>query len=83
MRGFPALQKITEKHMMHQKREVVVEILRNVTWFYQHKRAPVHMRGATSGKIIVPMVKDWLQVQAGNVRNGYIDVLCYYYFHTE
>ena len=59
----------------------IVEILRNVTWFDQHNCAPVCMRGATSGKIIVPMAKGWLQVQAGNVRNGYIDVLCYYSPH--
>ena len=35
----------------------IVEILRNVTCFDQSKRAPVCMRGATSGKIIVPMAK--------------------------
>ena len=34
-----------------------VEILRNDTWFDQHKQAPVCMRGETSGKIIVPMAK--------------------------
>ena len=59
----------------------IVEILRNVTWFDQHKQAPVHMRGATSGKIIVPMAKGWLWIQAINVKNGYIDVLCYYSPH--
>ena len=41
------------------------------------KQAPVWMRGATSGKIIVPMAKGWLGVQAENVRKGYIDVLYY------
>ena len=59
----------------------IVEILRNVTWFDQCKQAPVWMRGATSGTIIVPMAKGWLWVQAGNVRKGYIDVLCYYSPH--
>ena len=39
------------------------------------------MRGATSGKIIVPMAKGWLRVQAGNVKQGFIDVLCYYSPH--
>ena len=53
----------------------IVEILQNVTWFNQNKRAPVRMRGATSGKIIIPMAKGWLQVQAANVKKGYIDVL--------
>ena len=39
------------------------------------------MRGATSDKIIVPRAKGWLQVQAGNVKKRYIDVLCYYSPH--
>ena len=38
----------------------IVEILRNVTRFDQHKQAPVCMRGATSEKIIVQMAKGWL-----------------------
>ena len=39
------------------------------------------MKGATSGKIIVPLAKGWLRVQAGNMKKGYIDVLCYYSPH--
>ena len=56
----------------------IVEILWNVTWFDQLKQDPVCMRGETSGNIIVPMTKDWLWVQVGNTRTGYINVLCYY-----
>ena len=36
----------------------ILEILQNVTWFDNNKnRAPVHMKGATSGTLIVPAVK--------------------------
>ena len=59
----------------------IVEILQNVTWFDQRKQAPVRVRGATSGKIIIPLAKEWLRVQAANVKKGYIDVLCYYSPH--
>ena len=59
----------------------IVEILRNVTWFDHHKRAPVRMKGATSGKIIVSRAKGWSRVQASNVKKGYINVLCYYSLH--
>ena len=38
----------------------IVEILRNVTWFDQRNCSPICMRGATLGKIIVPMAKGWL-----------------------
>ena len=38
------------------------------------------MRGATSGKIIVPSAKDLLRVQA-NTRDGFVDVLCFYSPH--
>ena len=58
----------------------IVEILRNNTWFNQHNRLPICMCGDTLGKIIVPMSKGWLQVQAGT-RDGFIDVLCYYSPH--
>ena len=34
----------------------IVDILHEVTWYDKKKhRAPVHMRGATSGKIIIPV----------------------------
>ena len=39
------------------------------------------MRGATSGKVIVPLPKRYLQVQEIIVKKGYIDVLCYYSPH--
>ena len=39
------------------------------------------MRGATSGKFIIPLAKGWLRVQAANVKKGYIDVLCHYSPH--
>ena len=43
----------------------ILEILRNVTWFDKKKNpAPVHMKGATSGTLIVPAAKGWLRVQA-------------------
>ena len=42
----------------------ILEILRNVTWFDNKKKnpAPVHMKGATSGTLIVLAAKGWLQV---------------------
>ena len=58
----------------------IVEILRNVTWFDQQNRSPVCMHRATYGKIIVPLAKCWLRVQAGT-RDDFIDVLCYYSPH--
>ena len=39
----------------------ILEILRNVTWFNKKKNpASVHMKGATSGTLIVPAAKGWL-----------------------
>ena len=41
----------------------ILEILRNVTWFDKKKNpAPVHMKGATSGTLIIPAAKGWLRV---------------------
>ena len=58
----------------------IIEILCNVKWFNDKDRGPVRMRGATSGKIIVPSAQCWLQVQAGT-KQGFIDVLCFYSPH--
>ena len=56
----------------------ILEILRNITWFDKKKNpALVHIKGATSGTLIVPEAKGWLHVQA-NTRDQYLDVLCYY-----
>ena len=52
-----------------------------MTWFDKKKNhSPVHMKGATSGTLIIPAAKGWLQVQA-NTKDGYLDVLYYYYSH--
>ena len=59
----------------------ILEILRNITWFDKKKNPkPVHMKGATSGTLIIPAAKGWLQVQA-NTKDQYLDVLCYYSPH--
>ena len=42
--------------------------------------APVHMKGAKSGTLIVHAAKGWLRVQA-NTRDCYLDVMCYYFPH--
>ena len=55
----------------------IIDILCNDTWFNQRNLLPVHMRGATSGKVIIHLAKGWLQVQA-NTKDGFLDVLCYY-----
>ena len=38
------------------------------------------MKGATSGTLIIPAAKEWLQVQE-NTKDKYLDVLCYYSPH--
>ena len=58
----------------------IIEIFCDVEWFNNNNKAPVKMRGATSGNIIVPSAQGWLQVQA-NTKQGYIDVLCFYSSH--
>ena len=58
----------------------IIDILHNVTWFNKRNPSIVCMRGATSGKIIIPSAKGWLSIQA-NTKDGFIDVLCYYSPH--
>ena len=49
----------------------ILEILRNVTWFDNKKnRAPVHMKGSTSGTLIVPAAKEF----SGQVMTKYFDL---------
>ena len=49
-------------------------------WFKGKNKAPVRMRGASSGNIIVPSAQGKLRVQA-RTKQEFIDVLCYYSPH--
>lgn len=58
----------------------ILEILREMTWFDNKNLAPVHMKEDTSDILIIPAAKGWLQVQA-NIKDRYLDVLCYFSPH--
>ena len=58
----------------------IVDILRDVKWYNKKFKPPVHMKGATSGNIIVPAAEGLLRVQA-NTKLGHLDVLYFYSPH--
>lgn len=38
----------------------IVKILRDLKWYNNKFKAPIHMKGAFSGNIIVPEAQRWL-----------------------
>ena len=51
----------------------IVKIQRDVKWYNKKFKAPIHMKGAILGKIIIPAAQGWLWVYTNTKRiSGYI-----------